>query len=330
MFRPTQFLGTTLRGLVDPSGIFETIEKNHGFNIERGAFKYTMFDEKIHLEKLSQINHMVCLNTRQQKYYLWVTMIEQKQYIFLIHPKEKTCVLVRYKFDPQIYKGTLLEGEIMTDGDGQHLFLISDLLILEGVNISKISLKERIDHLQSLLKEKYNPQRGQEICRLEFRDYVSYEYIRELVKVRSRVVSYTEHVSGLIFKPDIGNQNVVVVLDKANYHRLPLERDRRRDIPNKPRRLTSNKTQIDHHEHPSINFLVCRTDLPDVYKLKLKRDGQIYLYGTACVPNIGCSTMLRREFSTTSEISFHCRYHEKFHKWFPTERSETIDDITEL
>ena len=330
MFRFVSFLGQQCRELVDSSGLKQSLHETYQYDLEKGVQPHQLFKEDQHLQHLKQTEHLVCFSTRQSKYLLFCTRIDQKQYNFMINPQTGSFILVRYHFDPSIYKGTLFEGEIMTDQEGQQLYLVSDLILYEGTNVTRISLADRLRMIRTVLQEFYSRDRGQEICRLELREYVSYEHLRDFVRQRNRVVSYSEHISGLLFKPLQGGQCIVVVMDKANFHHFPLERDRRRGIP---QGLKREKFRTDgKKEHPQkppiapetpseMRFLVKSTEHADVYNLYLRSPDPhkttLVHYGVACVPSIQTSRLLRDKFTGKNDLTFVCRFHSRFHSWEP-------------
>ena len=325
MFRFVAFLGQQCRELVDSSGLKQSLLENYQYDLYKDQQLPLIFKEDQHLPILRQTEHLVCFNTRQPKYFLFCTRIDQKQYNFMINPQTGSFILVRYHFDPSIYQGTLFVGEVMTDSDGKHVYLLSDLILYEGTNVIRISFVDRLRMMRTILQEFYSRDPGQEIGRLELREYVSYEHLRDFVRQRNRVVSYSEHISGLLFRPVQGGECIVVVMDKANFHQFPLERDRRRGIPlneQKKNRLEipKEKSQFPKRENQNLSetrFLVKSTEHPDVYNLYLRSQTNLVHHGVACIPNIQTSRLLREQFIGKKELTFVCRFHPRFHSWEP-------------
>src|SRR3989338_2754303 len=159
MFRFVSFLGQQCRELVDSSVIKQSLHETYQYDLEKGVQPHQLFKEDQHLQHLKQTEHLVCFSTRQSKYLLFCTRIDQKQYNFMINPQTGSFILVRYHFDPSIYKCTLFEGEIMTDQEGQQLYLVSDLILYEGTNVTRISLADRLRMIRTVLQEFYSRDR---------------------------------------------------------------------------------------------------------------------------------------------------------------------------
>ena len=95
--------------------------------------------------------HLLCLKTIGSPYLLYCTQINDVNYCFLIDKKIKDgysypkIFLVPYRFNDNIFNGTLFETELLKDNDEKWFLLISDIYSYGGSNVFTKQITERMN-----------------------------------------------------------------------------------------------------------------------------------------------------------------------------------------
>ena len=260
--------------------------------------------------------HLLSTKTIGTNYFLFLTKIDDVNYCFYIDRKIKQgynyprIISVKYRFDDSIFKDTLIEGEIIRDNDKNWHFLISDLLIYRGANVTS-NISTRFNLLFNLVTNYYNKDDTLEICPLKIKKIFSYD---EWDDLNTFIPKLNYNCRGLYFYTlNSKCTNYLYLFPRNNnYFQKKIE--------------TSNKLE-------SI-FDVCKTDRPDIYDLYcLDTDLKRLNYGIACVRSIIISSQLRKIFLDKTTFRMSCEYSQKFKKWIPIKESDkelsNVKDINE-
>jgi len=74
----------------------------------------------------------------------------------------------------------------------------------------------------------------------------------------------------------------------------------------------------------TLVFQIQQTLKRDVYDLYLQGPNNIVKHGIACIPNLKCSSMIRKLFTESidkTDICVECKFNDKFAKWEPLRKS---------
>ncbi|MHB1952960.1 MAG: DNA ligase-like domain-containing protein [Sulfobacillus sp.] len=290
--------------------------------------------------------HLVCFNTNQEKHLLFLGEVAGKATVVMINRQSMQCNRVQLRFSEGLFAGTLFEGELMRVSGGAPLFLISDLLADKGGFVGDSLLRERLARANEILTKEYHPDPLVDPYRLALKEHAELQQLRSFVKDFSEVVEYRKYVTGVIIRPVRRGKNLVVVLDRMNFHRLrmddartertaPKEESRSSRISNvkgpsrpmatAPRPRGAQAPELEPVPGNSV-FLVVKTDKPDVYELfKVDKEGNRDKCGLASVPTLEQSRKLRAAFQRADRLYFRCI--PKNGKWVPAEQLQP-DQIT--
>ena len=90
--------------------------------------------------------HIVCLKSSGTPYLLFCTQINDTNYCFLIDKKIKDgyeypkIFVVHYRFDPELFNGTLFEVELIRDNNQDWSLLIGDIYTMSGVSLKSVQI----------------------------------------------------------------------------------------------------------------------------------------------------------------------------------------------
>ena len=105
--------------------------------------------------------HIFCVKSSGTPYLLFCTQINDINYSFLIDKKVKDgydypkIFIVHYRFDPELFQGTLFEVELTRDKNNSWSVLIGDIYYLSGNSMKNTQIHDRINHCNSILENKY-------------------------------------------------------------------------------------------------------------------------------------------------------------------------------
>jgi hypothetical protein len=251
------------------------------------------------------------LNTSGTKYFLYLFNYQSKNYCCFINRKTKAIIIVRFRFDTTLFKGTLLEGELneLETGDENDInrwyFLITDLLIYEGNKIGNYPIHYRFLKMNEILNLKYERDNNLDCCTLVLKNYFKYENMRNIYE---RIGEYPFKVNGFLFK--INEQK----LDKKDILFIFIEyRNKKTEVEENQKELVVNQR--------NFAYLKCKkTDFPDYYELYCINDkGNEQYLDIACIPNIKISKFMLKSFKNvdSNDLVFHCIWNNKFKLWEP-------------
>jgi hypothetical protein len=253
------------------------------------------------------------LNTFGTKYLLYLFNYQSKNYCCFINRKTKAMIIVRFRFDTSLFKGTLLEGELNeldnnndTNDSNRWYFMITDLLIYEGNKIGNYPIQYRFLKMTEILNLKYESDNNLDCCTLVLKNYFKYENMRNIYE---RLVEYPFKVNGFLFK--INEQK----LDKKDILFIFTEY---RNKKTNEEEVTKEETIVNQR---NFVYLKCKkTDFPDYYELYcLNEKGNEQYLDLACIPNIKVSKFMLKSFKKTNsnDLIFHCIWNNKFKLWEP-------------
>jgi len=279
--------------------------------------KYNSRYAKIYNEQYSKnLNnpHVFYLKSSGNPYLLFLTQINNTNYCFLIDKKmnEKydypKILIVPYNFDSDLYKGTLLECELIRTKNNKWLLGINDIYYNEGINMKKKSIIDRVNTIHKILDNKYSESDYSNICPLFVKEYFDYNQI-DYVK-NDLIPKLPYFIRGIYFIPmRVDYSNMLYLFPKENQNKI---------VNRKP---VKKKTV----------FRIMKTMKSDVYELYLKDDDDLIKIGIALVQNIELSHKLFQYFENKEqidEVKVECKYDSKFQKWIPV--CKTDDKISSI
>ena len=267
--------------------------------------------------------HFISVKTTGTNYFLFLTNINHINYAFYIDRKVKQgytyprIISVKYSFNDDVFKDTLLDGELVKDTDNNWMFLISDLIIAEGV-LLKQNISHRINYLYELLNKKYREDQHIDICPLVVKKFFNYSQYNELISIFLPNLTYG--VRGLYF-------NSLNTKHANHLFLYPQEKDYNKQNSNKSNKKqyeSNKKKDYSNKEHTSLTFQIKSTIQPEIYDLYYKNEeNDMIKFDTARVANLKSSKLISKLFKENDDVFVNCKFNSKFAKWEPFEASQS-------
>ena len=114
--------------------------------------KYYNFLNKRNINSLKNNNFLVTLSTFGKKFILFLSTYKNKNYCIFINKKNEIMVISRFRFNIDLFSGTLFDGEFIKEVDGNWVYIINDIAYHKGKNIITLNFKERYEIIKYILK----------------------------------------------------------------------------------------------------------------------------------------------------------------------------------
>lgn len=280
---------------------------------------------------LSQSNHWMSLRSNGNPYYLFFTKYEDvNQIIFIdkkVHPgyEKPRMILGKGCFPDALFKGTLLDGEMVKTLDKSWVFLINDMIAYEGVHLSNHAFHARLQLIYDFLVA-YDPDPYFDVCKYQVKRYVpcaqkQFEALLEL----SSALPYTNRgmyfwPNSLRYKPKLYNfddslvksviRKVKDVTEFKTRDELSVPSSAPAQAPAQAPRMCTEGQRI---------LWLRKTENPDVYDI-FENENATAKIGIANVSKLSTSKQLRAVFKDQTiaiTLAWVCEYNEGFKKWTP-------------
>jgi len=226
----------------------------------------------------------------------------------------------RIRLDNDIYKGSIINGTLLTNTPQGKLFIIDDLYKLNGESLTQDRLSNKMLNINTYLK--YNMEEDNVMNNIKFRVNDAYELskIRQLIYDDIPNLELTGYVKGLSFQPEISGTKLIYMYSKNAPTLVPKQ-------DTEP--VEKNEIEYVLSKEVVLTFKMKRTDKPDVYKLyllkRVKENGKNVIKNTkvdiAYIPTRELSATCRDYFQDDNEsILMKCKYLVDKKKWVPIER----------
>lgn len=342
--------------------IIKYIQKKYKINIIEK--QYVIINPHM-VRNISFHEHLLATFTNGNPYLLYLTRIDGLPCCIYIDRKLKEGYsypkihCVQYMFDSALFdQDTLFTGELVRDINRNWQFLISDLLIYEGVDTKNKNILSRFQLIHNILDNMYKPDPVTEICPIMVKRLFQYSDAKYLIEEFMPNLSYV--CKGLVFytlnsqfsdyawvipkENQIANIKRKHEIDQEFYAKYPeyakhmdIENDQlpylaehspnntgKRSLESLCSLSTVNpmfKSKYIYTDEP-VNLVIMKTEIPDIYYLYTS-DNHTERIGTAFVLNLAMSQALAKltDDGTTSGIVARCYYHKYFDRWIPYELS---------
>jgi hypothetical protein len=289
-------------------------------------------------------NHMFNLRSNGNRYYLYFTLYNDIEIMYYIdkkiHPgyQRPRIIFGRGLFDKNLFKNTLLDGEMVKCKDDTWTFLINDIICYEGIHLKNKILPERIKIIYNLLENQYTPDSTIDVCNFKIKTYFNLykESIEEIEKFTKKL-NYT--CRGIYiwpydikYKPKLYNfddANIIEVIRKTKdiTEFKTMETINAIDTPTNTINNTINNNITESAILPPDNkndnvgenekiLYLMKTLEPDIYNIYENINDKSI--GIALVQTMSDSKLLRTAFrdkNAMTALKFACSYNEKFKKW---------------
>jgi hypothetical protein len=266
-------------------------------------FKYTYDLKKQKFEILNNSNfnclkdnpHLVSFKLKGHNFLLFLTTIKGKKYCLFIEKKNDNNIKiysVKFRFDLDLYNGTLFEGTLTVNSKQCWIYFINDIYCMSGDRINKIPFSKRLENISNILKMKYKYNDFMNVCHIQIQSFFLYHHL-EMIKKNA-----DKHI---IFYPEYGIHKFIYYMNKP------------------PVRVNNiiNKEMV---------FEIRSTYLPDVYELWCFKNNKFCKNSIATISSLKTSLFVRgifKERKSKNPLYVVCKYIQKFNinGWVPIDVS---------
>ena len=279
------------------------------------GIKFNQRYAKVFNERFSQnLNnpHIVCFKSSGTPYLLFCTQINDTNYCFLIDKKIKEgyeypkIFIVHYRFDPDLFQGTLFETELIRDKENQWSLLIGDIYTYEGNSQSQVQIMDRVNHCIDILETKYQHDSFCDICPLHIKRYFDIQEIQTMIDTFVPTLSY--RVRGMYFVPLKPSYSKILYLFTDEDYK-----------------------ETNSVKKTSVTFRIIQTPTPDIYELYLHNEQRSMLqkHSYARIPDLKTSEWIKKLTDLKEEVNVECKYQPSFQKWCPLKEGSRIDTVVD-
>ncbi len=257
--------------------------------------------------------HIFCVKSSGTPYLLFCTQINDINYSFLIDKKVKDgydypkIFIVHYRFDPELFQGTLFEVELTRDKNNYWSVLIGDIYYLSGNSMKNTQINERINHCNSILENKYIDDSFCNICPLSIKRFFDIQEVEYVIN--EFIPKLTYRIKGFYFVPLKTSYSKILYLLKENDYK-----------------------QVNSVNKSLISFRIIKTVKPDIYELYLynEQKSSIIKHSYATVKNIEKSKWLKELTDKNDECIVECKFNPLFKKWEPVKEGSSVDTVIDV
>ena len=270
---------------------------------------------------LSLNPHLITIKSNGSNYFLLMTSINNTNCCFFIDRKLKNgytyprVVSVKYRFNDDIFKDTLLEGEIIRDDNDNWMFLVNDLLVFKGKRVHG-NIVSKYNKVYDMLENMYTPDSEMDICPIRVKRVFKYSDYTKLIT--QFIPSLNYKIRGMYFNS---------LNEKHSNHLYLYTTNQQEKSVTAPVKKNIQKKEESGSKIAKGNYVfnIKETNTPDIYDLYVNGDDGLIKHSIAYVGKISTSKRLKKYFSEAGEemVNVECKYNEKFSKWEPLERVET-------
>ena len=257
--------------------------------------------------------HIICLKSSGTPYLLFLTQIKDVNYCFLIDKKVKDgyeypkIFVVHYRFDPELFNGTLFEVELIRDKNNEWCLLIGDIYVMSGISLNTVQIHDRINHCIDIMENKYITDSFCDICPIIIKRYFDFNQIRSIFSDFIPKLPY--RIRGFYFVPLKTSYSKILYLFKDNDYK-----------------------KVNSTNKKYISFRIIQTVKPDIYELYLYNEQKtnIQKHSYASIPDIQTSRWIKELTDTNQEAIVECKFNPLFKKWTPIKEGNQLDTLLDV
>lgn len=238
--------------------------------------------------------HIFCFKSYGSPYLMYCTKINNVPYSLLIdkrinkgHSLPKMFI-VNYKFDIEVYDGSLFECELLRDNKNNWNLLIGDAYYVKNEILKKNkTIVERMNIIYDILKNNYTETEFSNICNICVKKYYD---ICDYNEVFMNINNLNYKVRGVYVIP--------VNINYANILYIYTDDDKKVYIKN-----------------TNLNFKVTRGSKPEIYDVYLMAPNGFQKIDNLYIQNIEFSRYINNLLNDNTEIVLECMFNKTFKKW---------------
>lgn len=298
-------------------------------------------------DHIARSPHFMMLRSNGNPYYLYMTQYEEVNQLMFIDKKvqpgyeKPRIILVRGQFNDALFAGTLLEGEMVKDAQGQWLFLINDVIGYKNTFLEREPYPQRLGKAYQLLKTEYRADPLMDVCQFHVKKvFPATQAAWPSLLALNESLSYTNRgiylwPFYLKYKPKLMNFDdslikkvIRKVKDDPTFREsFSVEEPH---VPSKPPAPVPAPTPPPAPEtKPALPppgtkgdervLYLRKTENPDVYHVFAEDHAKTKM-GMAHIPTLAASKLVRavfKDLNVVSSVAFVCQWNPVFEKWAP-------------
>ena len=324
-------VGFNLKSDEDKSRILKDLGESFGIQINRHrAVRY----RACHATTLRRGNNYVAaLQPSGPGYFLFLTRVNFAGVCIFVDKMVRPghfyprMILVHLAFDDRVFDDTVMEGHLLRCSDGQHVFLVTDLLADCGEALNeRAPTTERIRRLHRILQHEHSPD-DRDVCIFRAQPYFPISQLRDVMHTQLSRIEYA--CRGITFKPQDPQRgpDIIFVFPQA-LKSTGIEPGRHGPevggAEPEPEEDTEEEQEPEEEEQQEPEeereFFAKRTGMPDVYELYMHKEdaGQRQCDHIAGVPTMEASRAMIAAFDGESPhavVSLRFYFSPRFGKW---------------
>lgn len=242
---------------------------------------YYQKNEIIELDDIKNItsNCLLSFNVKDSiKCQLLLLKVNNINYaLFIINNK---YYHVKFRFDEQLYNGTIFEGELVKNDKNCWVFYMSDLIYMSGSYVYNQPFKNRLKSIAYILKDLYTYDLYFNCCHLQLKSFFLFNHMY-----------FLEEDCELLFIPEFSN--MITYKKKIIFPKTEKSLLQDGEI----REFTLKKTE--------------KVERYDLYNEREEYDS------FACVNSLKLSLFLKDLFKNKDSYKMKCKYSTFFKSWVP-------------
>ena len=297
--------------------------------LDLSKHRYVILNNVQKLKSLQEDIHYVSPNFKGYNYLLLMLTLESKNYCVAIDRKKlsyhksqldmKTIQVMRLHMNTTeaIFRGTVFDGKLIQTNN-KCIFLIQDCFYLMGNKILDMEMKQKMNHIDSIMKTHFvtNPKPYCHNFEFKLNRLQTYDELEEMIKTMPTLSIGT---NGIIFYPP--KSGITILHIEKKVEKVEINSVNKEVIEQKSYHIINDfldflKSRTYSYETTAKmkQFLLSRTEIPDVYDIAEKEYGD--KLGIALIPNLKISQMCD-DIIKDDAVKFNCIFSTKFKKWIP-------------
>lgn len=301
--------------------ILNSLQEKYQIDI---SFKpYTLLKHTRLLPCVSKHPHLLSLRTVGNSYFLYLTNINGVNYCFYIDKKVDApkhmyprMLSVKYRFNEELFTGTLFDGELIHDADDRWYFILSDVLVYKNQVLNNQSIERRIELLYYIMQNDYTPDMVLDICPFQIRKVFTYNDIDYILN--NYIPNLPYNTKGICFN----------TLNPQYSSYIYMFNQSERIYSKYKKQPQLEKTIVKKQTQETCVLKIVDTSTSQIYDLYCNNDGKLSKYGVAYVGDAAHRQFIKHLFDTSSDklnVMVECYYVLRHHKWKPINKSTQVD-----
>ena len=98
--------------------------------------------------------------------------------------------MVQYRFKDELYKDTIIHGEMIRDNNKKWLYLIDDIYVYSGELLNTMKFEDKIKRMYRIISEEYIPDQYLAICPIKIKHFFNSNQVDEIMDEVIKTLNY--------------------------------------------------------------------------------------------------------------------------------------------